>query len=120
MERSRIIVHKGVTIIVADLSNLSDIEESIAVVYKTMNLVATQAPKSVRLLTDVTGTPFNARGVEALKVYAKSNTPYLKASAVAGVAGIKKIVVDSIIRLTGRDIRSFATTEDALDWLAAQ
>lgn len=68
----------------------------------------------------MTGTPFNIRAVEEIKAYAKFNTPYVKASAVVGVTGIRRVILEAIIKLTGRAVVSFASEEEALDWLAAQ
>ena len=44
----------------------------------------------------------------------------MKASAAVGVSGLKKIIVLSLMKLAGRDIKLFDTREEALDWLAGQ
>jgi hypothetical protein len=120
MERVKFVLHEAATILVVDLSGSADLEENIAVLAKARAIIGSRPPKSMLLLTNVTGTPFNVRNVDDIKAYAKFNTPYVKASAVVGVTGIKKVILDAVIRLTGRSIVSFATEEEALDWLAAQ
>jgi hypothetical protein len=55
--------------------------------------------------------------VSALKELFKSITPYIKASAVMGVTGVKWIIVQSLIKLTGRDIKLFDNRKQALEWL---
>jgi len=120
MERVRFVLHKNATVLAVDVSHSGDLEENIAVLARAMKIIGSRPPKSMLLLTNVTETPFNIKAVEEIKAYAKFNTPYVKASAVVGVTGIRKVVLDAIIKLTGRTIVSFETEEEALDWLAAQ
>ena len=44
----------------------------------------------------------------------------MKAIAVVGVTGVKWIIVQSLIKLTGRNIKLFDTRENAKEWLAGQ
>ena len=45
----------------------------------------------------------------------------MKASAVVGGGtGVKWIIVQPLIKLTGRDIKLFDTRENAKEWLAGQ
>ena len=83
-------------------------------------IVGTQPPKSLLILTDVTGTTFNTAAVEEMKHYSAFNTPFVKASAVVGLSGIKKIIYDAVIKVIGRAVMSFHTEAEALDWLARQ
>jgi hypothetical protein len=39
---------------------------------------------------------------------------------VAGVIGVKWIIIQSLLKLTGRDIKLFDTRENAKEWLAEQ
>jgi hypothetical protein len=55
-----------------------------------------------------------------MKEFSKSVTPHMKASAAVGVTGIKKIILQSLIMLAGRDIKLFNTREEALEWLSKQ
>ena len=120
MERVKFIVDKTATILKADISHSADLEENIAVLGKAMKIIGSRPRRSLLILTNVTEVPYNVRAIEELKMYAKFNTPYVKASAVVGVKGITKVILDAILKMTGRAIVSFATEEDALDWLAAQ
>lgn len=120
MERVRYIKHKDRDIISVDLSDSRNEEENIAILQKARELIDIQAPKSVLLLTNVTNAHYGSKGVEAMKAYAKANTPFVKASAVVGVTGIKRIIYQAIVKMTGRHIAVFDTTEQALDWLAEQ
>ena len=51
-------------------------------------------------------------------VFTSSLYAQVTASAVVGVAGLKKIVYDAVIRFSGRQIATFDTVEQAKGWLA--
>ncbi len=115
-----VVTHKGVPIVKVDLSHAATVEENIEVLEEARKLIATKPPGSVLLLTDVTKAFFNAKGITALKDWSKSNTPYLRASAVLGISGIYRIIYESVVKLVGREIVCFDTEEEALDWLASR
>jgi hypothetical protein len=120
MNRVEFIVHKGVRILDLDLRGSKDINQSIAA-FQLAQKLATQEPlKSLHLLTDVTDAHYTSEGVAVMKEFSKATTPHMKASAAVGVSGLKKIIVQSLMKLAGRDIKLFDTREEALDWLAGQ
>ncbi|HVN75670.1 MAG TPA: hypothetical protein VMT19_05085 [Thermoanaerobaculaceae bacterium] len=120
MERVGFITHGGATILKVDLSHPTDVEENIATIKKAQAIIETHPPKSLLILTDVTGTVFNTRGVEEMKRYSAFNTPYVKASAVVGVSGLARIIYDAVVKVIGRSVVRFDTEVEALDWLARQ
>ena len=76
-----------------------------------------QEEKSVLLLTNVTNTHYDVVAIEHLKDFSKSITPYVKASCAVGVSGIKKVIVLSLNRISGRNIHLADNVEQAKDWL---
>jgi len=120
MDRVRSIAHKGATILKVDLSHSTTIEEELEAIARARQIIAAKPPHSVLLLTDVTKAFFNARGVAELKAWSDANTPYVKASAVLGIVGIYRVIYESVVKLTGRDIVAFDTEAEALDWLAGR
>jgi hypothetical protein len=120
MPKVDFITHQGVRILVLDVSHTKNIDENIAAFNAGRELATKEPPKSVRLMTDVTQAHYTAEGVEVMKEFSKAVTPHIKASAVVGVSGIKRIIVQSIIKLTGRNIEILGSREKALDWLAGQ
>jgi hypothetical protein len=120
MERIRAVLHKGKEILIVDVSNSRGADTSIDILAKAREQIDCRAPGSVRLLTDVTNTHYDAAGAEAMKAYSKANTPFVKASAVVGVVGIKRVLFQAVIKLTGRRIVAVDSVEAGLDWLAAQ
>ena len=120
MPKVEFILHKGVRILDMSLKDSKDVDQNIATIQLAQKLVMKESPKSVRLLTDVTNGHYTTEGVSVLKEFSKASTPYMKASAVVWVTGVKWIIVQSLIKLTGREIKLFDTRENAKDWLAGQ
>jgi hypothetical protein len=120
MSRAEFIVYKGVRILELDLKGSKDINQSIATFQLAQKLAVKEPLKSLHLLTDVTDAHYTTEGVAVMKEFSKATTPYMKASAAVGVSGMKKIIVLSLMKLAGRDIKLFDTREEALEWLAGQ
>ena len=120
MAKVGFIEHHKIRILSLDVSRSQNAEENIAAFQEAQAIIVKQPPKSVRLLTDVTQAHYTQQAVDAMKQFSQAVTPYVLASATTGVSGIKKIVLQSLVRLSGRDIRMFDTREQALDWLAGQ
>ncbi len=120
MDRVGFVRHGGATILKVDLSHPSNVEENLATLKHAKAIVGTHPPKSLLMLTDVTGTVFNPRAVEEMKQYSAFNTPYVKASAVVGLSGVARVIYDAVVRVIGRSVATFDTEAEALDWLAGQ
>jgi hypothetical protein len=84
------------------------------------DFVVLQPKQSLRVLSNLTGSPINSRSVDALKAFALHNKPYVVASAVVGLSMARKTLVTVINYFAKRDIRLFDTVEHAQEWLAQQ
>ncbi|HBE72712.1 MAG TPA: hypothetical protein DDW31_01185 [candidate division Zixibacteria bacterium] len=120
MEPVRFEKHKGRDILIVDVASGKDQAEGIAILERGEQVIKAQAPKSVLLVTNVGELRYDVNGVEAMKNYSNAITPYVRASTVLGVGGIKRVILRTITRLTGRNIMPFDDMERAKDWLAAQ
>ena len=69
-------------------------------------------------LTDVTNTAFNSKVPDAMKVFVMHNKPYVVASAVVGVTGLKQIIYSAVMKFSGRRLTAFDSLAEAKDWLA--
>ncbi len=119
MERVKFIQHKGKVILLINCAGCSA-EEVLPVIREAKAAIGTQRAGSVRALTDVTGACFDSAVSEAMKDLVLHNKPYVAASAIVGVIGLKQIIFRTVIRFSGRHIHSFETLSEAMDWLAAQ
>ena len=83
-------------------------------------LIATHPPKSVLVLTDVSGSTFDHTSIEDLRKLVERNRPYVKASALVGLSALTRIIFRALMALTGRDIKAFETRAQAIDYLASR
>ena len=114
------IEHGGKKIFFLDIHGSRNVEESIQTGDQAKAIIFAQAPKSVLLLTDVTATHYSQQAFDYMKQFSVDVTPYVKASAMLGIDGVKRIVYRFMIKLSGRNIRLFDSVGAAKDWLAGQ
>jgi hypothetical protein len=119
MERVRIVIHRGRDIVFQDFSNVTSADEGIRAIEEARAFVE-QQPKGVLLLTDVTGSTFDQRVVDAFKDLAQHNKSLVAASAIVGLSPIQRVVYAAIVKITGRIIRPFTSIDEAKDWLVEQ
>ncbi|HEY3449106.1 MAG TPA: hypothetical protein VGK67_22280 [Myxococcales bacterium] len=119
MDRVSKLEHRGRTVVLIDVSGCKA-KEAAEVLIAGRVLVATFAPASALTLTDVTGTTFDDAATREAQTNARQNAPFVKAGALVGVTGLKKIVYTAVTRLTGRNFSVFDDRQKALDWLAQQ
>ena len=119
MERVQFIQHKGKKLLHLNFADCKA-DEVLTVIDQAKAVIKTQAHQSVFTLTDVTETAFNSAVSEAMKEFVIHNKPYVAASAVVGVTGLKKIIYNAVMRFSGRKLTAFDTLNEAKDWLAAQ
>jgi len=120
MGRTYFIEHKGTKILLVDFSGTKPGEEFYDSIEEAKKIIHSQPEKSVISLFDATDGHFDQEVINALKEFAKSNTPYIKTSALVGVTGLLNIALMTISRFAGRDFKTFKTREKALDWLITQ
>jgi hypothetical protein len=122
MEPCKMITHKGKSIICSDLTNF-DVnmkDELQKIIDQVKAEIAKHPLGSVLIVTDVTGSHFDMEIIEKFVDYTTHNKPYIKASAVVGTTGLMQTALYSVIKKTLRDIHSFDSQAEALDWLAEQ
>jgi hypothetical protein len=112
-------IHRGKTIVFQDFAHVADAGEALRLIDKAREFMARQN-KGVLLLTDISGSHFDRRVVEAMKELVAHHKPWVSASAVVGLSPITRIIYQMVIKLTGRAIRPFGGLEEAKDWLVAQ
>ena len=120
MERTNFIDHKGKKILHLNFSNSKDPKELLNAIAYAQALVAKNPPKSLLCLTDVSDSIFPSELVDAMKNLAKANAPYVKASALLGITGMKKYILNAAMQFSGRKLVAFEEAEAAKDWLISQ
>ena len=118
-DRVRTLDHQGHKIVLIDATNCAA-KQAAQVLVAGRALVATHAPGSALTLTDVTGAVFDDAATAEAKRNAELNAPFVRAAALVGVTGLKKIVYVAVSRMSGRKFELFDDRLKALDWLARQ
>ena len=95
-------------------------EEALKTIEEATKLIREQPPNSVLTLTDVTGAKYNLEVTQAFKEFAKGNKTFVKAGAVVGLDALKKIIYNSVMHFSGRNLFAFNDIEKAKDWLVEE
>ncbi len=112
----RFMTHKGKQVLLIDVSNCS--AEEVEKVSRLVPSYVTAEPKgSVLLLADFTGVRLDKKAMEVLKPSLVFDRPYLKRSAWVGTESIPKVFYEQLKSFSRRELTSFKTREEALEWL---
>lgn len=83
--------------------------------------IASQPPGSVLTLTNVEGVSVSQELGNLMIEFTRHNKPYVKAGAVLGVTGLKKINFNAVLMASGRrNLRMFDSMDAAKQWLIKQ
>ncbi len=121
MARTCFIEHQERQIVFMNFACLTDVDEALAAIEEARQFVAAQ-PRRRNLLTlvDVTGATQDKRAIDALQALAEHDKPWVLAGAVVGVSAIKRMLFKLIVMMSGRKLATFASLDDAKDWLVQQ
>lgn len=115
-DRIGFIEHRGKQILLIDLSKCTAKEvEKIALLVPSY--VTSQPRDSVLLLADFTGAEFDRIAIERLKEATVFDRPHLKRSAWVGIDNLPSIFFEHIKNFSRRDLPTFKTREEAMEWL---
>ena len=118
-ERIRFITHKGQSILLVDISDCTA-EQLTAASQLVPSFLSTQPRGSVLLLADFTGSKFDKTAIEMLKKTTVFDRPHIKRSAWVGTESLPKVFYENIKAFSQRDLPTFKTREEAMDWLVAE
>jgi RNA recognition motif-containing protein len=118
-----IIKYKGKEILYVDFSNKASVrnkEEILNTIDEAKKIIKMYAPNSCLIITNLTKTGFDKEISEAFKNYSKHNTPFVKASALIGIAGMQKLFLDFIRKVTRRNFYLTNDLDKAKEWVINQ
>jgi hypothetical protein len=118
-ERIRFITHKGKPVLLVDVSHCTT-AEMIKLASLLPAHLAAEPRGSVLLLADFTGSKFDKAAFESLKQATVYDRPHLKRSAWMGVEALPKVFYENLKAFSQRDLPTFKTREEALEWLVAE
>lgn len=120
MEHARIdeFTRDGKNFMYIDLSDLKKNEDFIELVKIIEPAVEKYPLMSLYTITNIENIRIDTESKQFIARYLEHNKPYVKYGAVIGLDGIKKILVSTVIKLSGRNDLSFAfTKEQAIELL---
>jgi len=120
MKEPEMIIHKGKSVYCMDFTDLKDETEIKRIIDTSAEFIRSRPLKSVLSLTDLHGMHFNSTIKDLFSTFISGNKPHIKASAVVGLSGLQRIIYNGIMKITGRDIRSFDNINVAKDWLISK
>lgn len=118
MPRTQQIVHNGKKIYQMDFTKLNNVNEIKDLISESVRFIRVQPPQSLLTLTLINDMHFSTEIKDLFNDFIKGNKPHVKAGAVIGLSGLQQIVYNGLMKMTGRDIKSFNNVEEAKNWLA--
>jgi hypothetical protein len=119
MSKTKPIYHHNRQILFLDFSGCS-VNDFFIILEESKKLIREQPLNSVLTLTDVTNARYNSEVIQALKEFTKGNKPFVRAGAVVGLDGLTRIIYNSVMYFSGRNITAFDDIGKAKDWLVEQ
>jgi hypothetical protein len=115
-ERLQFISHQDKRILFIDFSHCT--AEEILVLLPDIQETITSEPRgSLLTMADFTGAHVSHDAADRIKKMLVFDRPHVKRSALVGVEQIPKVYLDAFKTFSRRDLPSFRTREEALDWL---
>jgi hypothetical protein len=119
MDAVTFIEHRGKRILLVDLRS-AEAPEAVRRLYEASAVTTREPLRSVLRLVDVTGVGLDARRGEVVHETVVRDLPHLRAIAVVGVEGKKRLVFNVAAAVLGDAIEHFDTLEQAKDWLVTR
>ena len=108
--------YQGHEILLDDYKNVLP-EQFPSLINRMTELTFESGKKDILLIVDVTGAYANKETVNAFTESGKKSKPILKKTAVVGITGIKKILLNAVNKFSGVNAKAVSSMEDAKEWL---
>ena len=115
-ERVKWISYKGKDILYDDYTNLQG-DEFVETIEALTNHLMDSGKQEILLLIDLNNSYTNKAVVNAFTEAGKKVRPVVKRTAVLGITGVKKVLLNVVNKLSSIDANPFSTEEDAKEWL---
>jgi hypothetical protein len=116
LERILFLTFRNHRVLLADCSDCSP-EELAAVIDDVPKYVTREPLGSLLVLGDFSGSKFTKETVEHLKLAAVFDRPHIKKAAWVLTQNLPKALYESVLSFSGREIPTFETREEALEYL---
>ena len=110
------ITYKGKEILIDDYRNLQG-KDFPPLVNTILNLTLQTGKKDILLILDFRESYVNKETVEAFNAAANASKAMLKKTAVLGITGVKKVLLNVVNKVSKVDAKPFDSIEEAKEWL---
>ncbi len=118
-DRIHFIQHQGKRILLTDFSHANAQEMQLLLEYVRIT-VAQHGHESVVTLADFTGATVDHAVATKIKEVMTLDRPFVKKTAWVGAESIPHAFMENFHNFSQREIVTFKTREEAMDWLAAE
>ena len=118
-ERLRFVKHKGHAIFVIDFSHCSS-KEMLFLLEQIRVIVARHAPGSMLTLSDFTGAEIDRKVATRAKEVLVLDRPYVKKAALVGTDSLPHVFYENFKSFSQRELPTFKTRTEAMDWLVEE
>jgi hypothetical protein len=115
-ERLRFIKHKGHAIFLIDFSHCAA-KELMVLLDQVRADIARHAPGSVLTLVEVAGAEIDKTVATRIKEVLVLDRPYVKRSAWVGTESLPHVFYEHFKTFSQRELPTFKTREEAMEWL---
>ncbi len=115
-DRLQFVEHSGKQILVADFSHCTH-DEVLALLNDIQDTVGEQPRGSVLILADYHGALMDKAIATRVKEVLVFDRPFVKRAAWIGTEHLPKVFYENFKTFSQRDLPTFKTREEALDWL---
>jgi hypothetical protein len=116
--RLRFVKHKGQVVFCIDFSKCPE-KEILFLLEQVKMIVARHAPGSLLIFADFTGAEVDKKVATRAKEVLVLDRPYVKKSAWIGTESLPHIFYEHFKSFSQRDLPTFKTRDEALDWLVS-
>ena len=121
MERIQEFTRDGKNFIYIDFSEFKTNDEFLQLTGTVKQTISKYQENSLYTITSIDNIRFDSCIKDTIAEYMKQNAPYVKYGTIIGLDGIKRILANSIIKISGRtNIHLAFSKEKAIEWLLQQ
>ena len=116
-DRLRFIQHYDKTILLIDMSHAG--KQDLLILLARIKAVVTEQPRdSVLALADFTGAEVDKEVATRIKEVLVFDRPFVKRAAWVGTEDLPRVFYENFKTFSRRDLPTFKTKDEAMDWLA--
>jgi hypothetical protein len=118
-EQLHVVKHKGQSIYVIDFSHCNG-KEMLVLLDLVRADISRHAPGSVLTLADVSGAQIDKKVATRVQEVLVLDRPYVKRSAWVGTESLPRVFYEHFKSFSQRELPTFKTREEAMDWLVGE